>query len=178
MIEPTVGRIVHYFFATGAGAHAALLVGVHSERSINLAVFNDDGSHYPALEVPLLQDDDAPPAQGPWAAWMPFQKGQAMKLDAAESALLPRLEALEQLLTAGGPIHTLLDDLAKGTDGRLRDLTAWLEDRFASIEQRLPAPGGMANGATPIAPNPPVAESSGVGAQPQPDPAVAPQAQA
>ncbi|HEY8838531.1 MAG TPA: hypothetical protein VIO16_12840 [Dehalococcoidia bacterium] len=138
MIEPTVGRLVHYFFAGDAVEHAALVVGIHNERSINLAVFNNDGSLYPALEVQLLQDDDAKP-EGPHAAWMPFQKGQATKTEQTEAGLLPRLEALEQLLTAGGPIHTLVDDLTKGVDGKFQALGDWLTPALDGLKNRLDA---------------------------------------
>lgn len=54
MIEPSVGRIVHYFLAgIHDKPHAAFLVGVNSERNINLAVFNPDGSHFRAENVQL-----------------------------------------------------------------------------------------------------------------------------
>ena len=38
---------------------------------------------YHAAAAPLLQDDDAAPAQGGYAEWMDYQKGQAAKAEAA-----------------------------------------------------------------------------------------------
>jgi hypothetical protein len=100
MIEPTVGRIVHYRPPYVHEAPlAAIVAGVHNERSVNLLVIHDDGSTFPALEVALLQDDDSVPEGEPYAEWMPFQKGQVpgssaveQRLAAIEAALKPKPE--------------------------------------------------------------------------------------
>lgn len=154
MIQPTVGRIVHYFFAAGAVEHAAILVGVHNERSINLAVFNDDGSLYPALEVPLLQDDDAVPAEGAYAAWMPFQKGQATKTEATESGLGARVDAIEKDLVA-----------------KLEQLGNWTVDQVKALHERVgaPTPPEPAPAAAPAAPAAEAAEAAEAAAEQQPE---------
>lgn len=61
MIHPTIGR------------------RVWNDRLVNLTVAGHDGSMHARTSVPLLQDDDAAPATGAYAAWMPYQVGQAKK---------------------------------------------------------------------------------------------------
>lgn len=108
MIQPTVGRLVHYRPAYAHAAPlAALVVGVHDERSVNLTVFHDDGSTFPSLETVLLQDDDAAPVGKPYAEWMAFQKGQVP----ASSAVEQRLGAVEEMIKTGGPIHQTVEHL-------------------------------------------------------------------
>lgn len=87
MIEPTIGRVVWFTPAktdeslSGSSQPlAALVAHVHSDRCVNLAVFdaNGGGSHS-RTSVTLLQDDDVAPEAGYYAEWMPYQKGQAAK---------------------------------------------------------------------------------------------------
>ncbi|MGF6697629.1 hypothetical protein OKW38_002241 [Paraburkholderia sp. MM5496-R1] len=87
MIKPTVGRVVWFTpssitasgnFAPGAPL-AAIVAHVHSDRLVNLAVFDANGVTHSRTSVPLLQDDEAVPVNGYYAEWMPFQKGQAAK---------------------------------------------------------------------------------------------------
>jgi hypothetical protein len=66
--------------------YAALVAYVHGDRCINVAAFNENGTPLSACSVPLLQDDDAVPANGYFAQWMPYQKGQAAKTEALEAA--------------------------------------------------------------------------------------------
>lgn len=155
MIEPSVGRIVHYFLANVHDKpHAALLVGVNSERNINLAVFNDDGSHFRAVSVPLLQDQDTPPENAPYAAWMVYQKGQAAKTEAlqATTAAPPAPAPAVDL----SPLHTKLSELEQGVEGKFHDLGNWLQKTVGDFHSRLsslekppaapvpPAPGSEA----------------------------------
>lgn len=91
VIVPTVGRVVWFHPAAAANPngqpHAALIAFVQSEQLVNLAVFDENGTGYSATSVPLLQGDDAPPADGSaYAEWMPFQKGQAAKTEAVLAA--------------------------------------------------------------------------------------------
>lgn len=99
MIEPTVGRIVHFTPAITdslPGNHsgqplAAFITHVHGERCVNLAVFDANGGCHSRTSVTLLQDDDEPNQHGYYAQWMPFQKGQAAKTEAVQN----RLDALQ-----------------------------------------------------------------------------------
>ena len=152
MIEPTVGRLVHYRpdYAHTAPL-AALVVGVHDARSVNLTVFNDDGSISPALEVTLLQDDDTPPHDRPYAEWMPFQKGQAQKTDAATSDLQPRVKALEEVVGTGGAIHILFSQLQADIDQRISQVEASLAAAAAAAQAAGPALTETAQPAAPAA---------------------------
>lgn len=92
MIQPTVGRILWYIPHVDKGGmpngqpHAAILAHVINERSVNLAVFNEDATLYSAkTSVRLLQEDDPIPPEGDYAMWMPYQVGQAKKTEEAEA---------------------------------------------------------------------------------------------
>lgn len=94
MIKPTIGRVVWFTPAKDDPAQydkkqplAALVVYVHSDRMVNLAVFDQNGQMtHGRTSVPLHQDGDERPA-GYFAEWMPYQKGQAAKTEALESQL-------------------------------------------------------------------------------------------
>lgn len=86
MIKPTVGRNV--WFTPGKAAdkrhdktqpQAAIVSYVHSDRSVNLTVFEHSGAASMAgyVNVPLLQDDDPPREGGYYAQWVPYQKAVA-----------------------------------------------------------------------------------------------------
>jgi hypothetical protein len=91
MIEPGIGRIVHFYpagHAPGDLPHAAMIVGIRDARTINLAIFTPEGHQYRGLDVLLIQDDsDVRPTDRGYAEWMPFQKGQAAKTDALQAQL-------------------------------------------------------------------------------------------
>lgn len=90
MIKPTVGRIVWYYPENGGRKRprAAMIVDVHSDRLVNIALWNDVGvpDSDPPRSVRLLQDDDERPL-GRFCEWMPYQKGQAAKTEALEERL-------------------------------------------------------------------------------------------
>lgn len=95
MISPTIGRVVLFHPAgsdPAAEPYPALVAKVWNDKMINVGGFNDAGTPFGATSVTLLQDDDAPPAAGPWAEWMPYQKGQAAKYEqlAAEVGETPK----------------------------------------------------------------------------------------
>lgn len=137
MIKPSVGRIVHYFLAGQHDRpHAALLVGVNNERNINLAVFNDDGSHFRAVDVPLLQEGDLAPEDAPYAGWMAYQVGQAAKTEAA---------------IASGPS---LEELGKAFDAKLENFGETLDPIFGEIGKRLASLEARPAGAAGVAPVP------------------------
>ena len=91
MIKPTIGRVV--WFQPGKAPDqplhdqpfAALVAYVWNDRMVNLAYFNKNGEPRNATSVMLLQDDDPAPDCGHFAQWMPYQKGQAARTEAAEA---------------------------------------------------------------------------------------------
>lgn len=89
IIEPTVGRIVIFRPNGVAGIEqAAIVTAVHDPRLINLFAF-PPRAHETAhtIEgVQLLQHGDRIP-DGPFAEWMPYQKGQAAKAEKLELQL-------------------------------------------------------------------------------------------
>lgn len=95
MIEPTIGRRV-WFYPNGITApHFACcsaeqpmdagVVYVWNDRMVNLDIADHYGNHVPMSSVKLLQDDDPVPTSGAYATWMPYQKGQAAKVEAQQS---------------------------------------------------------------------------------------------
>ena len=96
MIKPTVGRVV--LFTPGRVADkradksqplAAIIAYVHSDRSVNLTVFEQTGAAQIAgfINVKLLQDEDEAPESGFFCEWMPYQKGQAARTEQLEEKL-------------------------------------------------------------------------------------------
>lgn len=103
MIQPTVGRVVHFYPKSGEGPWAALIACVHDERCVNLMAIDPTGRPCatPITRVPLLQDDDAPPSDGPgrsYCAWMDYQKGQAARTDAIADTLTERIALCERAI--------------------------------------------------------------------------------
>jgi hypothetical protein len=95
MITPTVGRIVWYRAKLLESSHpkespeqAAIVVRVHGDRLVNLAVFGHSGHVVPMMWVPLVQDGDEAPIDRGYCHWMPYQLGQAAKTEAAEKSAL------------------------------------------------------------------------------------------
>lgn len=93
MIKPTVGRIVWYWGDTlihkdPGQPLAAIVTYVWGDRLVNLAVFSGQGFHHAKANVPLLQDGDVVPYPDVYCKWMPYQKGQAAKAEAAEDKLV------------------------------------------------------------------------------------------
>jgi hypothetical protein len=110
MIQPTIGRVVLFHVDkakvdAGGQALPALVCFVHSDNLINVGGFETDGTPFAHTEVPLLQDDDAPPATGPYAEWMPYQKGQAAKTEQLQSQLATEgAEAGADNAESSGPV--------------------------------------------------------------------------
>lgn len=87
MIKPTVGRVAWYFHGYH-GPQAAIICHVHDDRLVNLMVISEQGGTQGMTSVPLLQDDDAPLSPGTcYCCWMPYQKGQAAKVEQLEKQL-------------------------------------------------------------------------------------------
>lgn len=88
MIKPTPGRIVWYYPGEhdglpriGKDPLAAMIVGIHSDRLVNLTVFDITGGTHRKTSVVLVQEGDGAP-ESAYCAWMPYQVGQAKKHEA------------------------------------------------------------------------------------------------
>lgn len=90
MIKPTIGRVVLIQKRPGSTdttqAEPALVSYVWSDRMINVGGFDHNGIPFAGTSITLLQDDDEAPVGQCYAEWMPYQKGQAAKTEAAEAA--------------------------------------------------------------------------------------------
>lgn len=88
-IEPTVARMIHYSPRTDDVIYsstqvlAAILAGVNTDGSVNLAVFGADGSGPYARQNVAIADGYTLGC----ATWMPYQMGQAQRTAMAESQL-------------------------------------------------------------------------------------------
>lgn len=95
LITPTVGRIVWYRAKLLDHCHpkespeqAAIILRVFNDRRVNLIVFGHDGAIMPMTDVPLVQQDDEAPFDRSYCEWMPYQKGQAARTEAAEKSAI------------------------------------------------------------------------------------------
>ena len=91
MIQPTVGRIVWYHpnLSDPGGivpgtVQAAIIAHVWNDSCVNLGVFDPDGLPYSRTSV-YLQQDEGVDQSLPYATWMPYQKGQAVKTEELEA---------------------------------------------------------------------------------------------
>ena len=88
MIEPTVGRIVH-FYATASAVddqpQPAIITHVWTDRSVSLNVFGDAGLVV-FTSVQLRQPDEDYPTSGPWCQWMPYQVKKPTGSESGERA--------------------------------------------------------------------------------------------
>lgn len=106
MIKPTVGRIVWYRREGPKGSiEAAIVCGVNSDTSVNLAVFNMYGNlSLSDCNVHLKQEaSEQPPA--PYAEWMPYQVGQGQAAD-TKGGLMDRMASVERRLAALDHVST------------------------------------------------------------------------
>lgn len=91
-ITPTVGRVVWYWpdpsepsICTGGDQPlAALIAHVWSDTCVNIAGFDANGIPFNRTSVLLVQDGNPRP-EHQFVEWMPYQKGQAAKTEAAEA---------------------------------------------------------------------------------------------
>src|SRR5438067_10503035 len=98
MIQPTPGRVVWYYPSaqdldpTLRGGEFSMtqmlngdplmahVVGVHTDRCVNLLVIDAEGFGFPRESVQLVQGDDKDVMltdDRPHCTWMPYQKAQA-----------------------------------------------------------------------------------------------------
>lgn len=102
MILPTVGRDLWYrpnsYDKTGPEAMqqhwdaplCSKVVCVHSDRLVNLVIFDEVGTVFTRLSVPLRQEGDVLPEGVAFAEWMPFQVKAAAKW-AEQDAQVPQV---------------------------------------------------------------------------------------
>lgn len=131
IIEPTVGRVVHYYpneaeaHKYGPGPWAAHITCVHGTRSVNLMVITPDGYPQPRRSVQLVQEGDIYPINASHCEWMPYQKGQAAKTEQLERQIAeaPHVPGVDpQFLGAGqttGPGTDLGDEPDEAVDHRV-----------------------------------------------------------
>lgn len=91
VIKPTNGRIV--WFTPGGDFTGswhdiqqplpAMVCHVWGDRMVNLLVTDSNGIMWPVTSVDLVQPGDPKVYQARYCEWMPFQKGQAAKTEAA-----------------------------------------------------------------------------------------------
>jgi hypothetical protein len=168
MITPTPGRIVWFYpdvndgrtrDSSGFVPLAAMVAKVIHERCVNLTVSGDDGTTYGAQNIVLLQEGFklADPDRA-YAEWMPFQKGQAAKLEQVSTAiaapansagLLEPVHAridevaakVEQALAAPAsdlePLHAKILEIETGVQGKFLELGTWLQKTLADVQTRL-----------------------------------------
>lgn len=112
-IAPTIGRVVwfHPSEVTGESGfashgndqpYAAMIAHVHSDRLVNLSVFDANGTAHSRTSVELVQDGGAVPGHGYYCEWMPYQKNQAAKASAPVGyPITPQRDQLEYALVSG-----------------------------------------------------------------------------
>jgi hypothetical protein len=106
LIPPTVGRIVLYVRWNGAAkTHfleplAAIVCKVHNDRCVNVGIFDENGvPNQNATSCVLVQPGDPAPEHS-FVTWMPYQVGQAEKLDQTGRQLGGRVAQLEDRLAS------------------------------------------------------------------------------
>ena len=80
VIPPTVGRKVWFYPTADSSGEPqdATVVAVHSDRLVNLVVFDHVGEMSAPRSVNLVQEGDEAP-YGQHCRWMPYQLGQARR---------------------------------------------------------------------------------------------------
>lgn len=123
IIKPTVGRVVWFYpgkdvpfngtIINSEQPMAATVAFVHSDSMVNLQVIDHAGFTWGIGSVLLVQDGPRPVC-GQYCDWMPYQKGQAAKTEAAEKTASSasseyrqpsQREQLEYALVSGAASH-------------------------------------------------------------------------
>jgi hypothetical protein len=93
-IKPTVGRVLWYYPQSNEPMVRhdnqpcmALLCWPNGTTAVNLLVIDHFGNVFPVMDAELVQEGDAVPGAGGYAAWMPYQVGQAKKHAGEDVAL-------------------------------------------------------------------------------------------
>lgn len=89
MIKPTIGRIVWYYPNSTSDMSSmqcsfgkempGIVCHVWSDNMVNLLVVDQNGFNHRRTSVNLVQEGEAVSEVGGYAAWMPYQIGQAKK---------------------------------------------------------------------------------------------------
>ena len=122
MIKPTIGRVVWFqptkttFEALRPQPYPALICHVHSDNSINVGYFTEDGTPGKATMVKLVQegDDTSGLTTGGYAEWMPYQLAQAATPGVTEVQL--RSAAMQAALATFGACGMPSNVLAAAKD--------------------------------------------------------------
>lgn len=118
IIKPTIGRVVWFHpseFTGEAGfarhgndqPYAAIIAHVWGDAMVNLTVFDAKGAAHSRTSVALVQDGSPVPGGGFYCEWMPYQKNQAAKAEAAQATepvghpILTQRDQLEYVLVSG-----------------------------------------------------------------------------
>ncbi len=97
VIVPTVGRKVWYrpggeqdliMSVNGQDPLDATIVAVHSDKMVNLVVFDSNGTQFVRHSVELVQAEDTKPDGIGFCHWMPYQIGQAAKTEEVMSTAM------------------------------------------------------------------------------------------
>lgn len=87
MIQPTIGRVVHYWDGAGQQEpYAALITFVWNERLINLCAFDANGNPQPRTSIQLVQPEDDIDQLDVRAEWMPYQVKKPTGSESGEKA--------------------------------------------------------------------------------------------
>jgi len=141
MITPTPGRIVWFYpdvndgrakGPTGPVPLAAIVAAVIHDRCVNLTVSKADGTTFGAQNIVLLQDGFtlADPDRA-YAEWMPFQKGQAAKYEAAQAAA-PQPTAQPDPMLTDPALKTAAVDLLQPVHDKIDAVAAKVEQVLAA----------------------------------------------
>lgn len=122
-IAPTIGRVVWFYpfaksgesgFVThiigieAAGTeqpYAAIVAHVWSDSMVNLTVFDANGNAHSRTSVELLQEATAERVvSGGFCTWMPFQKGQAARQEAAAPVVMVGLPLRDDMTGAADAV--------------------------------------------------------------------------
>lgn len=167
MIKPTIGRVMWYWptkqsaEVEGYQAYAALVVFVHNDQLVNLAVFDRNGDCRSRTNVPLFQagvGEERP--DEPHCEWMPLQKGQAAKVESGidSNTLHSRLVAVEK---AQIDIASELASIRQFIGNVAKDVVAKQGTQKDALSQPTPP---ATNAGTPV---PPLASSNSTNTVPR-----------
>lgn len=109
IIVPTVGRVVWYWprgeRQPDQQPWLAHICYVNGDGTVNLLTADRWGVPHPKVNVRLVQDGETPPSPEHYCEFMPFQKGQAARTEAAEAKIAaqqkPRELSQEAAVPAG-----------------------------------------------------------------------------
>jgi len=137
VIVPTPGRVVWFWplgmKVEGKQAWAAMVTAVHSERLVNLSVYYPSGVQTPAQMVRLVQPGDPEPIGTDFCEWMPYQKGQASRVDVLQEAAAKLLSKVKEGEPLRASPRVIAETIAEVEKANVRDTETgrkdWLQPR-------------------------------------------------